>query len=86
MYQLLRSKFGVKIASVLIGLTVILFVTNPELLSFVVLANTIGIDFLLLLIGFQLRGFFETAYQITSFYFHAIFKRSGKLPPPKDDD
>lgn len=86
MFHLLRSKFGAKIAAVLVVATVILFATNPEMMSLVLVANTIGLDFLILLIGFQVRGFIEVPYRFFVGSISALYRRLGKRKPKSKTD
>lgn len=51
----LRNPFANKYAGVIGFSTLILLITNPEPLSFMLMINVIGIDFFILLIGIQLR-------------------------------
>ncbi len=53
--NVLKSRFAKKYAGVIGLCTIILFVINPELLSFVLLMNVIGADIFILLVGIQLR-------------------------------
>ena len=53
--NILKSHFIKKYARVIGFGTLILLITNPELLSFMLLINIIGIDIFILLAGIQLR-------------------------------
>lgn len=51
----LNTPFARKWGGVIAFATVILFLSNPELLSVVLLVNMIGVDVFVLLIGLQLK-------------------------------
>lgn len=51
----LSSPFARKWGALIGFATVLLFLSNPELLSVVLLVNVIGVDVFILLVGMQLR-------------------------------
>jgi hypothetical protein len=53
--NVLKSRFAKKYAGLIGFGTIVLLITNPELLSFMLLINVIGIDIFILLVGIQLR-------------------------------
>lgn len=62
MLQQFRQSFGVRAGGVLFVLSAIVFITNPEAISFIFLINTVGIDVLLILMSLQFRHYIETIY------------------------
>ncbi|MEE7545905.1 hypothetical protein HF319_01550 [Xanthomonas sp. Kuri4-1] len=55
----LNLPFARKWGALIAFATALLFLTNPELLSAVLLVNTIGVDVFILLVGMQLRQHWE---------------------------
>ncbi len=52
---LMKRRFAQRLGTLIGFATVLLFVANPELFSFVLLANVIGVDVLVLLVGMQVQ-------------------------------
>jgi hypothetical protein len=64
LFAFTRNRFVMRAGVVIGTLTVILFATNPEILSFLLVLNAIGVDVFLLFVSFQLRSQFEVAYRM----------------------
>ncbi|HID8536487.1 hypothetical protein [Stenotrophomonas hibiscicola] len=80
MMGFLRSRFSTPFArkwgALIVFATVILFLSNPELLSVVLLVNMIGVDVFVLLIGIQLRQNWSV---ISTFIIMPCYLRLRKL-------
>ncbi|MEO6919507.1 MAG: hypothetical protein ABI171_10930 [Collimonas sp.] len=62
--NIFKKAFRSKFAGALAVCTALLFITNPELLSVVLVANAIGIDIFILLVTLQFRAQFSMLYMM----------------------